>query len=58
MARFGLLVLLAAALGGVVATPVQDEQVLFPGTPDKRWDWTDCGRFCPLLDGSRADGEL
>ncbi|RPD82023.1 hypothetical protein L226DRAFT_607227 [Lentinus tigrinus ALCF2SS1-7] len=43
MARFGLLLLLAAALGGVVATPIEEEQVLFPGVPDKRWDWSDCG---------------
>ncbi|KAI0800894.1 ML domain-containing protein [Fomes fomentarius] len=41
MARLGLLVLLASVLGGVVATPV-DEQVVFPGVPDKRWDWKDC----------------
>ncbi|KAI0721253.1 ML domain-containing protein [Cerioporus squamosus] len=41
MARFGLLVLLAAALGSVIATPVEDEQVLL--AEDKRWDWSDCG---------------
>ncbi|TFK91690.1 hypothetical protein K466DRAFT_595899 [Polyporus arcularius HHB13444] len=40
MARFGLLVLLAAVFGSVVATPVEDEQVLL--AQDKRWDWSDC----------------
>ncbi|KAI0715204.1 ML domain-containing protein [Earliella scabrosa] len=42
MARFGLLLFLAAALGGVAATPL-DEQVVFPGAPDERWSWKDCG---------------
>ncbi|KAH9898027.1 ML domain-containing protein [Cubamyces lactineus] len=46
MARFGLLVLLAAALGGVAASPVDEQQLLGnPSslTPGKEWDWTDCG---------------
>lgn len=42
MARFGLLVLLAAVFGSVVATPVEDEQVLL--AQDKRWDWSDCSK--------------
>lgn len=48
MTRLGLLVLLASALGVVVATPV-DEQVVFPGVPDKRWDWKDCGKPCGVI---------
>ena len=51
MARFGLLLLLAAALGGTVASPVGDEQeVLFPGAPgNKRWDWNDCGERLSII---------
>ena len=48
MARFGLLVFLAAVLSGVAAAAI-DEQVLFPGTPsDKKWDWKDCGKLFPV----------
>ncbi|KAI0756627.1 ML domain-containing protein [Daedaleopsis nitida] len=48
MTRFGVFVLLAAALNGVVASPV-DEQVAFPGVSDKRWDWKDCGTHAHLV---------
>ena len=44
MARFGLLFLAAAVVGGAVASPVQEQEVLFPGVPGgKKWDWKDCG---------------
>ncbi|KAI1793926.1 ML domain-containing protein [Ganoderma leucocontextum] len=51
MARFSLLFLIAAAVGGSVASPVQDDQkVLFPGVPSgKRWDWKDCGTDAHLV---------
>ena len=51
MARFGLLLFLAAALGGVAATPL-DEQVVFPGAPDERWSWKDCGKHQVVIQAS------
>ncbi|OJT03029.1 Phosphatidylglycerol/phosphatidylinositol transfer protein [Trametes pubescens] len=52
MARFGLLCLLAAALGGVAASPVEEQQLL--GNPssltlDKKWDWQDCGSASHII---------
>ncbi|KAM5530786.1 hypothetical protein V8D89_015527 [Ganoderma adspersum] len=50
MARFGLLFLAAAAVGGAVASPVQEQEVLFPGVPGgKKWDWKDCGTDSHLV---------
>ncbi|KAI0830688.1 ML domain-containing protein [Trametes gibbosa] len=46
MARFGLILLFAAALGYAAASPVDEQQVLNnPSSlaPSKDWDWTDCG---------------
>ncbi|KAI9060176.1 hypothetical protein FKP32DRAFT_1679137 [Trametes sanguinea] len=46
MARFGFLLLLAAALGGVVATPVDEQERLGNAASlasGQDWDWTDCG---------------
>ena len=46
MARFGLLFWTAVAVGVTVASPVQEQEVLFPGVPGgKKWDWKDCGMF-------------
>ncbi|KAH9849721.1 ML domain-containing protein [Lenzites betulinus] len=46
MARFGLILLLAAALGYTAASPIDEQQVLDSPSflaPGKDWDWTDCG---------------
>ncbi|KAI0778560.1 ML domain-containing protein [Trametes elegans] len=46
MARFGFLLLLAAALGSVSASPVDEQLLLGSPTalaPGQDWDWTDCG---------------
>ncbi|KAH9944064.1 ML domain-containing protein [Epithele typhae] len=47
MARFGLLVFLAAAAAGAAAATV-DQQV-FPGNTDNKWDWNDCGTDSHLV---------
>ena len=46
MAPLGILLLAAAAVGSAVASPLQEQEVLFPGVPGgKKWDWKDCGMF-------------
>ncbi|KAI8981291.1 ML domain-containing protein [Trametes punicea] len=46
MARFAFLLLLAAVLGSVAPTPVDEQQLLGNSAslaPGKEWDWVDCG---------------
>ncbi|KAI0673511.1 ML domain-containing protein [Trametes maxima] len=46
MARFGFLFLLAAALSGAAASPVDEQEMLGNPAPlatGQDWSWTDCG---------------
>ncbi|KAI0361208.1 hypothetical protein OH77DRAFT_1391654 [Trametes cingulata] len=46
MARFGFLLLLAAALGSAVASPIDEQELLSNPSSlalGQDWDWTDCG---------------